>query len=75
MSQQLVDAKTGDVLPQELQHAISMMKEQLLIVLVNRLGGKADISVKEIDGTGDFFMIMEFDKDQEQFRFVVKRKD
>jgi hypothetical protein len=35
------------------------MKDQLLLVLVNRLGGKVEIPVKEIDDIGDYLMYMQ----------------
>ncbi len=38
--------------------AIDNMKDQLLIVLINRLGGKVSIPVDEIDDTGGFICTM-----------------
>lgn len=38
--------------------AIDDMKDQLLIVLFNRLGGSVDIPVAEVDGTGRFVCLM-----------------
>lgn len=38
--------------------ALDAMKLQLLIVLVNRLGGKIDIPVQEIDDTGKYLLGM-----------------
>jgi hypothetical protein len=38
--------------------AIDAMKLQLLIVLVNRLGGKVEIPVQEIDATGQYLLGM-----------------
>ncbi len=55
------------------QQAIEAMKSQLLIVLVNRLGGSVDIPVKEIDGTGAFNLAMSLNGDV--FHFEVLKKD
>lgn len=58
----------------EHQQAINAMLPQLLIVLVNRLGGAVDIPVGEIDGTGKFNMAMQVDNERRYFRFVVRKK-
>ena len=51
---------------------IELMKNQLLIVFVNRLGGKISIPVEEIDGTGSFNLLMNvIDK---IFTFEVQEK-
>lgn len=36
--------------------ALTALKMQMLIVLVNRLGGKVDIPMTEIDATGQFLL-------------------
>jgi hypothetical protein len=47
---------------QELAHSaiheatLERLNKQLLIVLINRLGGKVDITVQELDGTGQFLL-------------------
>lgn len=43
----------------EHQQVVEAMKSQLLIVLINRLGGSVDIPVAEIDGTGRFNLAMQ----------------
>lgn len=53
--------------------AIDAMKGQLLIVLVNRLGGAIDIPVAEIDGTGEFNLSMAIDENR-NFHFQTGRK-
>lgn len=58
----------------EHQQAIEAMKSQLLIVLINRLGGKVDIPVSEIDGTGAFNLAMQMDPVTRGFHFEVQRK-
>ena len=58
----------------ELATVIDVMKNQLLIVLLNRLGGKADIPVAEIDGTGQFIVYMDV-SDHSSFVFTVKKKE
>jgi len=56
------------------QQAIEAMKSQLLIVLLNRLGGAADIPVSEVDGTGKFNLAFSLDPDTRIFHFVVQEK-
>lgn len=51
---------------------IDLMKSQLLIVLVDRLGGDVVIPVAEIDGTGDRLLSMSVEG--RSFRFTVTRK-
>ena len=59
----------------EHQQAIESMKSQLLLVLINRLGGKVDIPAAEIDGTGPFMLAMRLDQQTRTFEFEVQRKD
>jgi len=47
-------------------------KDQLLIVLVNRLGGEISIPVAEIDATGPF--TLSFNIDNGAFNFTVGKK-
>ena len=56
------------------QQAIMAMLPQLLIVLVNRLGGDVTIPAIEIDGTGKFNMAMAVDPETRAFNFVVRKK-
>lgn len=42
----------------EHQQVIEAMKDQLLLVLINRLGGKVEIPAAEVDGTGGMKMLM-----------------
>lgn len=58
----------------EHQQAIESMKSQLLIVLINRLGGAVDIPVAEIDGTGKFNLAMRLDQEERSFHFAVQEK-
>ena len=53
---------------------LEAMKSQLLIVLVNRLGGAVEIPVAEIDGTGGFNMMMSVDPATRSFTFKVVTK-
>lgn len=55
--------------------AIDAMKDQLLIVLINRLGGDVDIPCAEIDATGDFMLAMQLDQRARIFHFEVGKKD
>jgi hypothetical protein len=54
--------------------AIKAMLNQLLIVLVNRLGGSVVIPVAEIDGTGEFLFSFKLDPDRREFTFQVDKK-
>jgi len=58
----------------EHQQAVEAMKSQLLIVLVQRLGGRVDIPAAEIDATGPFNLLMAADPKTRSFTFEVKRK-
>lgn len=58
----------------ELRMVFDAMKDQLIIVLVNRLGGDLEIPVDEIDGTGRFNMVMEIDHEARSFTFKVTEK-
>ena len=55
--------------------AMDVMKDQLLLVLFQRLGGDVSIPVSEIDGTGNLFMTMDLSPDLREFRFQVKNKN
>lgn len=59
---------------QEHADAIEAMKNQLIIVLINRLGGKAKIPVAEIDGTGQYLLTMRLDPERRRFEFDVRKK-
>lgn len=67
--------RLGDLDP-ELQAALEDMRDQLLLVLVRRLGGKARIPVREIDQTGGFLldMIIEGEGPTAAFKFTVRKK-
>jgi len=56
------------------QQAINAMLPQLLIVLLNRLGGKLDIPVAEIDSTGKYVVAMKADPITREFHFEVQEK-
>ena len=57
------------------EHArvIDELKEQLLIVFLKRLGGKASIPVTEIDDTGNDLFAFRIDADR-VFHFELRRK-
>lgn len=57
------------------EHAqlIDDFKEQLLIVLLNRLGGDVTIPISEVDGTGQFVVLLHL-SDKNEFVFHVQRK-
>ena len=56
------------------EHAQVMddFKDQLLIVMLNRLGGKVSIPVAEVDGTGEFIVKMNIV--DRTFNFTVEKK-
>jgi hypothetical protein len=57
---------------------VEMMKGQLLIVLVERLGGDVTIPVAEIDNTGQKMMTMELidqESSKPKFRFKIAKKN
>ncbi len=57
------------------QQRIEAMKGQLLIALVNRLGGSLEMPVEEVDGTGAFVLFMGQDEEAKTFSFRVERKE
>ena len=58
------------------EHARAMdnMKDQLILVLIERLGGKVDIPVSEIDGTGGRVLMMRANPENKTFEFKIRRK-
>lgn len=56
------------------EHAavIDNMKDQLILVLIARLGGTLDIPVEEIDGTGDRLLMMSVKG--RTFHFELRKK-
>ena len=65
---------TIDELSYDHQQAIMAMLPQLLIVLVNRLGGDITVPVSEVDDTGKFNLAMAVDPETRAFQFVVRKK-
>lgn len=53
---------------------IEAMKDQLIIVLLKRLGGTLDLPQAEIDGTDQDLLMMSLDPDTRVFRFEVGKK-
>lgn len=51
---------------------IDNFKDQLLIVLLNRLGGKVSIPVAEVDATGRY--VASFNVESGAFDFIVTEK-
>jgi hypothetical protein len=54
---------------------LDSFKDQLLIVLISRLGGDISVPISEVDGTGAFVLSLALDPDAKVFHFVVERKD
>jgi hypothetical protein len=53
---------------------IEVMLPQLVIVLVNRMGGEIEIPISEIDGTGPFNLSLQLNPDRKSFTFVTGKK-
>ena len=58
----------------ELRAALENMRDQLLIALIRRHGGKLTVPVREIDNTGGFVMTMECDQSARTFTFELVKK-
>lgn len=58
----------------EAARLIDNMKDQLIIVLMNRLGGQITIPVDEIDSTRGYLMMMHADIENRHFHFEIKEK-
>jgi hypothetical protein len=61
--------------PENPEHAkvIDDFKEQLLIVMVKRLGGKAEIPIEEVDDTGKDLLMMSVENGAFHFEVVKKQ--
>ena len=64
--------------PDAPEHAALMdeLKDQLLLVLIDRLGGTIDIPVAEVDATGDKLLALRVDIDRPDpcFHFELQKK-
>ena len=47
---------------------------QLLLALVIKQGGKIELPIKEIDGTGGYLMTMEIDQTRQVFILTARKK-
>ncbi len=58
------------------EHAglIDDLKDQLLIVFLKRMGGKASIPVEEVDDPGNNVRVLSFDAKSRIFYFAVEKK-
>ena len=58
------------------EHAdvLEHFKEQLLIVMLKRLGGKLEVPLKEMDDTGGDMMALALDPDTKIFHFTIVKK-
>ena len=54
--------------------ALDNMKDQLLLVLLQRLGGDVVVPVKEIDDTGGLLGSLQLVRNDTAFRFTVTKK-
>lgn len=53
---------------------IDNLKDQLLLVLIERLGGDITIPVAEVDNTGGKLLNMSIDPKKREFHFTMVRK-
>lgn len=53
---------------------IDNLKDQLLLVLIERLGGDITIPVAEVDNTGGKLLNMSIDPEMREFHFTLGRK-
>ena len=58
-----------------LGEATRRLKEQLLIVLTKKLGGSVELTVEEVDDTGEWIFIMEADAKERIFRCRAQLKN
>ena len=58
------------------EHARAMddMKDQLIIVLIKKLGGKVMLPVIEVDNTAGDLLYMSLDPTNQMFTFEVRKK-
>lgn len=54
---------------------LAVIKDQLLILMANRLEGKVVIPVAELDGTGEFIMDLTVDQEAQTISLNVKKKN
>jgi len=62
-----------DIAPEHAQ-AIDNMKDQLLIVLFKRLGGKVKLPIDEVDDTGGYMLLFSVDQKKRTLNFEVTKK-
>ena len=55
--------------------AMEAMKNQLIIVLVEMLGGEAIVPVADLDNTTGKVMLLRYDGTDKSFHFVVESKE
>lgn len=53
---------------------MNLLRQQFLIVLVNKLGGSISIPVADVDGTGAFMMGLEVDQVANCFILKTEKK-
>lgn len=58
----------------EFAQALENMRDQLLIVFVNRMGGEVRVPVSEVDGTGGWIMKFGIDAQKGEFIFKTEKK-
>ena len=58
------------------EHAalIDDLKDQLLIVFLNRLGGEIEVPVSEVDGTGEYTLSLSVDQKRRSVTFKTSKK-
>lgn len=59
---------------EEAAQAVDDLKDQLLIVFLNRLGGKLTLPIAEVDGTWQYNMTLSVDQDARTMSFKTEKK-
>lgn len=64
---------------QEAEHylggdTMALVRQQLMLVMLDRLGGALTIPISEVDATGKFMMSMSVDQDARTFTLQLGRK-
>lgn len=62
-----------DLSPEHAQ-AMDNMKDQLIIILIKKLGGKVMLPVIEVDNTAGDLLYMSLDPTNQMFTFEVRKK-
>lgn len=74
MNQDEMDNERAAKFVQDHAMGVQRLKDQLLICLVKRAGGRVEIPVSEVDDTGQDLLSMEVDHSLRSFTLVASKK-